>query len=121
MRKESENGYYYWKRVDGLFPSGAIKELSAMTGIDYVRLINQRSDCRMPKVEDIYLMSKALKTSIEYLVTGEDKQQDATSLSKDIQEVVDVLMLSPSKLASVRVLLGLEDKRGHRESVSSIA
>lgn len=65
-------GYDFWKNVDAKMKLPSLKELAKTYNLDYVRIVNQRSDCRIPKLEDAFSLSKALGVSIEYLLTGEE-------------------------------------------------
>lgn len=63
--------YEFWKNFDQVMGKTAIKDFAREHGFDYVRIINQRSDCRLPKLEDACALAHALNTNVEYLLTGE--------------------------------------------------
>lgn len=95
------DGYSFWKRVDKIRPKEDLKVFAKKSGLDYVRLTNQRSDCRIPKLEDAYMISVALGCSIEYLITGEESHRyDARIIA-----IANALEADPEKLDAVEVLL----------------
>ena len=61
--------YMFWKRFDRL-KSESLKDICARQGIRYDRLLHNRSDCRLPKAEDLVALGDAVGVSIEYLLTG---------------------------------------------------
>lgn len=62
-----------WKRVDAL-KKGSLKELSQQTGIDCQKFKNQRTGNIIPKADDLYKIARALNTSMEYLLSGEQQK-----------------------------------------------
>lgn len=64
-----ENAYTFWKRLDESY-NGTLKELCLKTGVDYNRVKRNRSDCRLPNLEDAYALSHEIGLSIETLLTG---------------------------------------------------
>jgi len=66
-----------------------VKELSAKTGIPIASL-----DCYLgaratvPSVENAIKIAKILKVSVEYLVTGEEKNKLPGTPSREAQEVI---------------------------------
>lgn len=94
-------GNEFWKRMDKIRPKEDLKNFAKRNGLDYVRLTNQRSDGRIPKLEDAYRISVALGCSIEYLITGEDGHR----YSARVKAVADALESDPEKLDAVEVLL----------------
>lgn len=66
-----ENAYYFWKRLDENY-KGSLKDLCLKTGVDYNRIKRNRSDCRLPNLQDAYAISHLLGIDIEYLLTGEN-------------------------------------------------
>ena len=51
--------------------------LCRRSGVDYNRVKHNRSDCRIPKADDLLLLSRGVGRSIEFLLTGEDHQESA--------------------------------------------
>ena len=99
----------FWENVDRLRPEGDLKAFSKDNGLDYVRIVNQRSDCRIPKLEDAFAIANALNVSIEYLITGENKQM---KYSPRIKAIADLLTNDTARLDAVEVLLFGEKKAG---------
>ena len=61
--------YMFWKRFDRL-KREPLKDICSRHGIRYDRLLHNRSDCRLPKAEDLFALSNAVGVSVEYLLTG---------------------------------------------------
>lgn len=95
------DGYTFWKRVDEMRPDGDLKTFAKANGLDYIRLTNQRSDCRIPKLEDAFRISVALGCSMEYLLTGEIAQ----NYNARIIAIANALEANPDKLDAVEILL----------------
>lgn len=95
------DGFEFWKRVDKIRPKKDLKVFAKENGLDYVRLTNQRSDCRIPKLEDAYKLSAALGCSIEYLINGEENHK----YNARITAIADALEADPDKLDAVETLL----------------
>ena len=96
------DGYTFWKRVDAIRPKNLdLKVFASDNGLDYIRLTNQRSDCRIPKLEDAFKLSVALNCTLEYLLTGEMGR----SYSARVAAIADVLESDQEKLDAVEVLL----------------
>lgn len=68
------SGKEFWELVIRNNPYSTLSELTAKAGIDYRHAMQQRGDNRMPKVEDIFLLSRAMGKSMEFLVTGKLRQ-----------------------------------------------
>ena len=68
------DAYSFWKRVDACNPFSTVKKLSEVCGIDYNRVKKNRSDMRLPNLEDAYALARILKVSLEFLITGEDSR-----------------------------------------------
>ena len=64
------DGYVFWKRVDAMRKTSSLSSICKATGIKYSRIKENRSDNRLPCVEDLYLLSEYLGCSMEYLLTG---------------------------------------------------
>ena len=66
----------FWERVDSLLRQRRINigEMCLRTNISYNTLITQRTRKSIPKIEQLCDMAKALNTSLDYLVTGEEYQ-----------------------------------------------
>ena len=82
----------FWNRVDEN-NSSTLKELCTRAGVDYKRVMHNRTDCRVPKAEDMLNLSKSLNVSIEYLLTGQDPYRlsaEAKAVNEDpeLQAVV---------------------------------
>lgn len=74
MVKNIISGYEFWKLVDKFNPYKTMRELAEHAGIEYNHVKQQRADCRMPKVDDLFSLSQTIGKSMEFLVTGGQKQ-----------------------------------------------
>lgn len=94
--------YMFWKRFDRL-KSESLKDICARQGIRYDRLLHNRSDCRLPKAEDLVALGDAVGVSIEYLLTGRHHY------SARIRRIADHLTdQGEDALGEVERLLGLD-------------
>lgn len=66
------DGYELWKRIDALRGCIPLSQICKETGIKYTRVKKNRSDNRMPGIEDIYTLAQYLGCSMEYLLSGKD-------------------------------------------------
>ena len=65
------DSYLFWKRFDDSKPYGVtLKDICSEVGLVYQRIADQRSDCRLPKLDDAFLLSSRIGVSLEYLLTG---------------------------------------------------
>lgn len=96
------NGFYFWENLDRKKGKFTIKNLAEQTGIPYSRLKNQRSDTALPKIEDAYLLAKAIGVSVDYLLTGEEATQ---TYPPRIQAIIEILLDDENKLNAVCTLL----------------
>jgi len=87
-----------------------LKKFAKDHGLDYVLMINQRSDCRIPKLKDAISYAKALNVSVEELCNG--KRLNPETLDPRIKAIADCLASDPEKLDAVEVLL-FEKKHGN--------
>jgi hypothetical protein len=95
----------FWERVDFLRNKKTLKALTKELGIEYETIRVQRTRHRFPKPEYMYLFSKALNTSIEYLLTGEINQVNNTYPAR-IEKIADKLcQISEIHLLSIENLI----------------
>lgn len=66
------DGYELWKRIDVLRGCIPLSQICKETGIKYTRVKKNRSDNRMPGIEDVYTLAHYLGCSMEYLLSGKD-------------------------------------------------
>lgn len=62
---------HFWQRIDSLNKE-TLKDLCEKSKVDYKRVMHNRTDCRIPKAEDLLYLAKSLGSSVEYLLTGEN-------------------------------------------------
>ena len=72
-----DKAFRFWQRIDSLNKDGTLLNLCRRSGVDYNRVKHNRSDCRIPKADDLLLLSRGVGRSIEFLLTGEDHQGSA--------------------------------------------
>lgn len=100
-----DKAYEFWKNFDKAIGKIAIKDFAVKNGFDYIRIINQRSDCRLPKLEDAYALASALGVSVEYLLTGQGDSPPRNTANDDIISRLDIA--TPEECDMVRRMLGL--------------
>ena len=65
------DGYLFWKNVDRILGQQKLIDAAEKAGINYRTIKNQRSDSRLPRLEDAFKIARSLGTTVEYLMTGE--------------------------------------------------
>ena len=63
-----------WNRIDAV-RTESLTSLCTRVNVSYPRIKRNRTDCRLPSLTDLYLLSKGLNTSIEFLLTGNDTSE----------------------------------------------
>lgn len=88
----------FWKRFDIQAKALALskKEVAAMAGISYASFVNYATKDRIPKTEEAVKIAKAIGTSVEYLVSGEEEHLD------DDLEVKSPIITEPHSFYSYR-------------------
>lgn len=87
---DKQLGYNFWKRVDSLiYNKYTVKELAEHCTATYQTLRNQRSEERVPKVYDVYLISQFLDSSMDYLYYGDMRlvNPKTKEIIKDLQDM----------------------------------
>lgn len=69
--ENTEKSYQIWNRIDKLKGNLTLNGLAEKVDIKYQQMKEQRSSGRVPSAEDLYRISKALNTTMEYLYAGE--------------------------------------------------
>lgn len=108
----AEFGFEFWKRVDELRYPSSLSEFSKKVGVPYQTLLNQRSECRYPKRDDISKIASALHTSIDYLMTGKKTEAEpscpeaeAVKESPELQALVRAMTKDPKLLQVVAAII----------------
>lgn len=108
------DGYVFWKRVDAMRKTNSLSSICNATGIKYSRVKENRSDNRIPCVEDLYLLSNYLGCSIEYLLTGEARvvcpEADFVIKNKAARLLIRRIMENPCLLDALAAVAALADK-----------
>lgn len=95
----------FWKRIDNLVVTNGInyKVLSEESGIPYITIMNQKNQySRLPKLEDAFSLAKALGTTVEYLLTGDE----GSSYPPRIKSIADHLcVISNHDLDTVETMV----------------
>lgn len=70
---EKEIARAFWNRVDIMRGKTQLNELAALCGMSFTTLRNQKSGSRqqLPKTLHAYSIANALKTTVEFLLTGD--------------------------------------------------
>ena len=109
------DGLQFWKRIDAMNIE-TLKELCEKNNIDYKRVMHNRTDCRIPKAEDLLAFAYGLNTTIEYLLTGENEK---TVYPERIQRIINsCINASEEDLALVERVLRIEPVIGKKSSSS---
>ena len=108
---KTENAYAFWNRVDKV-SSLSSKELSIKLKINYRTMLDMRSRCRFPSIENIIRISDILNVSIDWLLTGEEHKQTEEALyveqNQDARLLIRAIMKNPAILPLVSTLLKTE-------------
>ena len=105
-----ESAYAFWNRVDKVSKFSS-KELSLKLEINYRTMLDMRSRCRFPSIEDIVKISNILNVSIDWLSTGEyTKTEEALYVEQnpDARLLIRALMKNPAILPLISTLLKTE-------------
>ena len=105
------DGYELWKRVDALRKTTPLSQICKETGIRYTRIKKNRSDNRMPGIDDLYMLAGYLGCSMEYLLTGkpESLSPEAAYVSQNeaARLLIRRIMNNPSLLDALAALASL--------------
>lgn len=112
----------YWSNVNKAVKALGVsyKFMSEVTGIDYVSIIDWRAKKRMPNAEALVKISKFLNVSIEFLLSGEQKEDDKEQLRPCYQYLVPYINnADETGIALVERALGVpKNKTGGAEAAS---
>ena len=110
-QNKTENAYAFWNRVDKV-SNFSSKELSIKLEINYRTMLDMRSRCRFPSIENIIRISDILHVSIDWLLTGEAYKQTEEALfveqNPDAKILVRAIMQNPHLLSVISTLLKTE-------------
>lgn len=105
------DGYELWKRVDALRKTTPLSQICKETGIRYTRIKKNRSDNRMPEINDLYMLAGYLGCSMEYLLNGkpESLSPEAAYVSQNeaARLLIRRIMDNPSLLDALAALASL--------------
>lgn len=97
-----------WSRVDRE-KKEPLSVICKRVDIPYARIKRNRTDCRLPSCVDLFLLSKALDVSMEYLLTGEKSTAYPARIDTIARACMDADDLS---LELVERVLRIEKKAG---------
>ena len=110
-QNKTENAYAFWNRVDKVSKFSS-KELSLKLEINYRTMLDMRSRCRFPSIENIVRISNILNVSIDWLLTGEVYTETEEALyveqNPDARLLIRAIMKNPAILPLVSTLLKTE-------------
>jgi len=78
------DAYRFWDSVDALRGSEPLTRLCSRIGVNYARVKRNRTDCRLPSLEDACLFAFGLSTSVESLLLG---TEDETGMDDEVDAV----------------------------------
>lgn len=84
----------FWIRVNSLIKlqNKTQRGLSIECGFSERKIENQSSNDRIPDAVEAVAIAKALNTTVEYLVTGENSNQAAQELTELKAKLADLIM-----------------------------
>ena len=114
-QNKTENAYAFWNRVDKVSNISS-KELSLKLEINYRTMLDMRSRCRFPSIENIVRISNILNVSIDWLLTGELYTETEEALyveqNPDAKLLVRAIMQNPHLLSIISTLLRTDVDKG---------
>ena len=114
-QNKTENAYAFWNRVDKVSNLSS-KELSLKLEINYRTMLDMRSRCRFPSIENIVRISNILNVSIDWLLTGELYTETEEALyveqNPDAKLLVRAIMQNPHLLSVISTLLRTDIDKG---------
>lgn len=106
-----ESAYAFWNRVDKVSKFSS-KELSLKLKINYRTMLDMRSRCRFPSIENIVRISNILNVSIDWLLTGytSNVSEEAKYVEEnpDARLLIRAIMKNPAILPLISTLLKTE-------------
>ena len=99
----------FWVRVDNLISNISLKEIASTANINYNSLRNKRSGkiAILPNLQDSYAIARALNTSIEFLLTGENFQEVFCAEARAVNEDPELQALVRAVMKDRRLLSAL--------------
>ena len=114
-QNKTENAYAFWNRVDKVSNLSS-KELSLKLEINYRTMLDMRSRCRFPSIENIVRISNILNVSIDWLLTGELYTETEEALyveqNPDAKLLVRAIMQNQHLLSVISTLLRTDIDKG---------
>ena len=101
------DAYRFWKNVDAVSSGITLISLASKANLNYRTIKNQRSSNRMPSLSDAYALAKALNTSIEFLLTGENFQEVFCAEARAVNEDPELQALVRAVMKDRRLLSAL--------------
>lgn len=100
------DAFEFWRNVDIAREDMTMRDICKEGKLVYQRIADQRSENRLPKLEDAYVIATLLGVSMEYLLTGRDSRpmsREARLVEErdDIRYAVRLLDTSPELLRLV--------------------
>lgn len=115
------DAYKLWERVDRLRKDIPLTDICKETGIKYTRVRDNRSENRLPSLEDAYALADYFKCSIDYLLVGEDKDLAAEMIFVRDNETARLLirksMENPEILDHIAALVLLPTQPAVKEKI----
>lgn len=112
-----DRGYEFWKRVDKIRGNLGLYDIANNAGINYRTMLNQRSQNRIPKKEQLIKIANTLGVSIGFLLGTEET--DATIITPEMAFVRDneaarllirKMMDNPPLLEALSAVAALSEK-----------
>lgn len=112
-----DRGYEFWKRVDKIKGNLSLNDIANSAGINYRTMLNQRSQNRIPKKEQLIKIANAFRVSIGFLLGTEEI--DNINITPEMEFVRDneaarllvrKMMENPCLLDALAAVAALADK-----------
>ena len=105
------DAYAFWRNFDRFSANKTLKAVTEIAGVNYRTIKNQRSAVRLPNLDDAYALAKALKVSLDALLTGEEvkalscKEAQAVERSPELQALVRAIIRDPNLLRIISAVI----------------
>ncbi len=94
---DNNNVSDFWKRLEekqrGRGKKKSLRAICENTGIPYQTVVNQKCDNRFPTVSVIVALAEELDCSIDWLLTGSERQfsEELNNVKEKVRSAVEIL------------------------------
>lgn len=111
-----ERGYEFWKRVDKIRGNLGLYDVANNAGINYRTMLNQRSQNRIPKKEQLIKIANAFGVSVGFLLGEEETDTIITPEMAFVRDneaarlLIRKIMDNPPLVEALAAVAALSDK-----------